>query len=51
MDGTIFDFDQAAIASVPLNLRLARESFYVIDDYPEEFHKQIKDTYRSPDFF
>ena len=50
MDGTMFDFDEAAIADVPHEEHIARRSFYVANDYPA-YRQKIEDTYNHPTFF
>ena len=51
MDGTMFDFDNAAIINVPKHLRVERKGFYVAEDYPDSMRQQIEDIYNRPGFF
>ncbi len=51
MDGTIFDFDGAALEVVPAELRVPKKHFYIANDYPEPLRTQIIEKYNSPGFF
>lgn len=51
MDGTLFDFDGAALRDIPLKDRVQRSSFYVIEDYPEDLRPLIEAVYNEPSFF
>lgn len=51
MDGVMADFDGAALASIPVEQRVARSSFYVIQDYDEVIRPDIEAVYNAPGFF
>ena len=51
MDGVMVDFDKAALINIPKIERVARESFYVADDYSDKQAELIKAVYNAPGFF
>jgi 5'-nucleotidase len=51
MDGTMVDFDTAALSAIPEAERVPRSSFYVADDYPSAQAEIIVATYNAPGFF
>lgn len=51
MDGTIFDFDSAALADIPVGEIVPRQNFYVAKDYAERHHAAIEARYNAPEFF
>lgn len=51
MDGTMFDFDSAAVAFIPTEHQVLRRHFYIANDYSEPLRSQIKEAYNTPGFF
>lgn len=51
MDGTIVDFDGAALQVVPLEQRTSRQHFYIANDYSEPLRSQVEAHYSTPGFF
>lgn len=52
MDGTLFDFDTPVLArAVPAEQHVARQHFYVYEDYPHIEQSQFSAVYNQSDFF
>lgn len=51
MDGTMFDFDSAALADIPADELVPRQNFYVAKDYPKHHSPAIEARYNAPEFF
>lgn len=51
MDGVMADFDGGALKSLPEELWIPKNAFYITDVYPPELSQTIKETYSKPRFF